>query len=88
MNMYLSGDETEARENEEEIPSLKEVHMKYRVHRLDIIKENGRGQLEQFLNRLEGDVVAIIPNFRKTTLAQIYGVAGKVDFLLIVEKTR
>jgi hypothetical protein len=62
--------------------------MKYKVYRLDIIKENGQGQLEQFLNHLEGDVVAIIPNFRKTTLAQIYGVAGKVDFLLIVEKAK
>ena len=62
--------------------------MKYKVHRWDMVKENGQGRLEQFLNQLEGDVVAIIPNFRKTTLAQFYGVAGKVDFLLIVEKLK
>ena len=62
--------------------------MKYKVHRLDIIKENGLGQLEQFLNNLEGEVVTIIPNIKKTSLSQIYGVAGKVDFLLIVEKTK
>ena len=43
--------------------------------------------MEQFLNNLEGELVTIIPNFKKTTLAQIYGVAGKVDFLLIIEKT-
>jgi hypothetical protein len=31
-------------------------------------------------------VVSIIPNIRKTTLAQIYGVTRKIDFLLIVER--
>lgn len=41
---------------------------------------------EEFLNGLSGDVVAIIPNVRKTTLAQIYGVSRKIDFLLIVER--
>jgi hypothetical protein len=62
--------------------------MKYKVHRWDMVKENRQGQLEQFLNQMEGDIAAIIPNFRKTSLAQFYGVAGKVDFLLIVEKTK
>jgi hypothetical protein len=61
--------------------------MKYRVHCLDFGARDDRDKLEQFLNNLEGELVAIIPNFKKTTLAQIYGVAGKVDFLLIVEKT-
>ncbi len=44
-------------------------------------------KLEAFLNGLGGEVVSIIPNVRKTTLAQIYGVTRKVDFLLIVERT-
>jgi hypothetical protein len=61
--------------------------MKYRVHRFDIKMEHDQGRLEQFLNSLQGELVSIIPNIRKTTLAQIYGVTDKIDFLLIVEKT-
>jgi len=60
--------------------------MKYKVHRLDIIMENDQIKLEQFLNNLEGEIVTIIPNIKKTSLSQIYGVRAKVDFLLIVEK--
>jgi hypothetical protein len=67
---------------------LKEVKMRYKVHRLDIIKENGQNQLERFLNNLEGEVVTIIPNIKKTSLSQIYGVTAKVNFLLIVEKIK
>ncbi len=53
--------------------------MKYRVHRYNILMTAGQGDLERFLNGLEGEIVAIIPNvtwFPKT----------QVDFLLIVEK--
>jgi hypothetical protein len=60
--------------------------MKYRVHRLQIKGEDSQTKLEQFLNNLEGDVVSILPIIKKSSLAQIYGVTGKVDFLLIVEK--
>ena len=59
--------------------------MRYRVHRFDIAMETDADKLETILNGLDGAVVAIIPNVRKTTLAQIYGVARKIDFLLIVE---
>ena len=58
----------------------------YKVHRFDIHMERDAPKLEAFLNGLRGDVVAIIPNVKKTTLAQIYGMSRKVDFLLIVEK--
>jgi hypothetical protein len=87
-NMDLAGDETGVRGDEEEMTSLKEVNMKYKVHRLDIIMENGQSQLEQFLNNLEGEVVTIIPNIKKTSLSQIYGATAKVNFLLIVEKIK
>ena len=53
---------------------------KYRVHRYDIRMTADQSKLEQFLNSLEGEIVAIIPNvtwFPSTT---------HVDFLLIVEK--
>ncbi|MCB2206259.1 hypothetical protein KQI65_16060 [bacterium] len=60
--------------------------MKYKVHQYDIDMRKGRDDLERFLNTLEGDVVAIIPNNKNTTLAQIYGITKKIDFLLIIEK--
>ena len=52
---------------------------KYRVHRFNISMTKDQSKLEQFLNGLEGEVVAIIPNV--TPLPATY-----VDFLLIVEK--
>jgi hypothetical protein len=60
--------------------------MSYKVHRLDVVMEKDSEKLETFLNGLRGEVVAIIPNIKKTTLAQIYGATRKVDFLLIVER--
>ena len=60
--------------------------MSYNVHRFDIRMEEDASKLEASLNGLMGEVVAIIPNVKKTTLAQIYGATRKVDFLLIVER--
>ena len=53
--------------------------MKYRVHRFSISMTRDQQKLEKFLNSLEGDVVAIIPNVTPFP-------ATFVDFLLIVEK--
>ncbi len=53
--------------------------MKYRVHHFNIKMTSEQGKLEQFLNSLEGEVVAIIPNVTPFP-------ATFVDFLLIVEK--
>jgi hypothetical protein len=61
--------------------------MSYRVHRFDIDMESDAHELEAFLNQLDGEVVSIIPNVRRTTLAQIYGISRKVDFVLIVERS-
>ena len=58
----------------------------YRVHRFDIDMEKDASRLEAFLNGLSGEVVTIVPHIKKTTLAQIYGVTRKVDFLLVVER--
>jgi hypothetical protein len=54
--------------------------MKYKVHRLDVKMTRDQSKLEEYLNSLEGDVVAIIPNI---TLGMT---APHIDFLLIVEK--
>lgn len=48
--------------------------------------EKDASTLEAFLNGVSGDVVAIIPHIRKSSLAQIFGVTRKVDFLLVVER--
>lgn len=53
--------------------------MKYRVHHFNIRMTSEQGKLEQFLNSLEGEVVAIIPNVTPFP-------ATFVDFVLIVEK--
>ena len=55
--------------------------MPYKVHRFDLQMTQDGGRLEQFLNGLEGEVVAIVPN---VTLHVLW--APKVDFLLVVEK--
>jgi hypothetical protein len=56
--------------------------LNYKVHRFDIKMTGDKDKLEQFLNSLNGEVVAIIPNvaIRAFWIHQ-------VDFLLIVEKT-
>ena len=53
--------------------------MKYRVHRFSISMTRDQQKLEKFLNSLEGDVVAIIPNITPFP-------ANFVNFLLVVEK--
>ena len=53
--------------------------MKYRVHRFSIRMTTDQQKLEQFLNSLDGDVVAIIPNVTPFP-------ATFVNMLLIVEK--
>ena len=56
--------------------------MKYKVHRLEIRMTRDEDKLEQFLNSLEGEVIAIIPNVAPVPLS----LHAEVDFLLIVEK--
>jgi hypothetical protein len=55
--------------------------MKCKVHRLDIKMTADPAKLEEFLNNLAGEVIAIIPNVSVGFLA-----LPQVDFLLIVEK--
>lgn len=55
--------------------------MRYRVHRFDIRMTRDQGNLERFLNSLEGEVVAIIPN---VSIQAMW--VHQVDFVLVVEK--
>jgi hypothetical protein len=58
--------------------------MKYRVHRIEVKNSNMQDKLEQYLNKLDGEVVSIIPNVRPTF--QLMGATAKIDYLLVVEK--
>jgi len=55
--------------------------MKYKVHQFNIEMDKDQDKLEQFLDSLKGEVIAIVPNIKVGWMA-----AHKVDFLLIVEK--
>ena len=60
------------------------MQAKHRLHRLDIRMKADQSKLEQFLNSLEGEVVAIIPSISpKMTVG---GMGAKVHFLQIIEK--
>ncbi len=60
--------------------------MKYKIHRFEMNMEKDQEKLESFLNSITGEIISIIPNNKKMSLAQIYGFTRKIDFLLIVEK--
>lgn len=55
--------------------------MSYRVHSFELDMKRDQTRLEQFLNSLTGEIVAVLPNV-------IGGPAGgaAVDFLLIIER--
>ena len=59
--------------------------MRYKVHRVDVKRDNMQEKLELFINRLNGKVISIIPNVRPTF--QFMGATAKIDFLLVVEST-
>lgn len=58
--------------------------MKYRVHKLEVKRDNVEEKLERFLNQLKGDAVAVLPFVQPTF--QLMGATAKVDFLVIVER--
>ena len=62
------------------------MNMRYRVHRFDIDMSKDQSKLEQFLNQLEGEVVAITPSVNPKFTPG--GMGAKTNFLLIVEKTK
>jgi len=58
--------------------------MKYRVHRIEVSKDNLQECLEHFLNNLEGEVISVLPNVTQYFLC--YG--AKVNCILVVEKMK
>jgi len=62
------------------------METKYKIHHFEIRMTKDKDKLELFLNSLDGEVVAIIPNVQPTF--QLMGATAKVNFLLIVEKIK
>lgn len=62
--------------------------MKYKVHHYEINMETDQAKFEDFLNSLKGEVVSIVPNNRRVSLAQIYGLSRKINYLYVVEKIK
>ena len=60
--------------------------MKYKVHRLEVKKENAQEKLEQLLNSLKGEVLSVMPFVVPSF--QFMGATSKVDYLLIVERIK
>ena len=54
---------------------------KYRVHRFNLSMTRDQRKLEEFLNNLDGEVVAIIPNIVPIP-------ANYVNFVLIIERIK
>lgn len=54
---------------------------RYQVRRFDLKMTSEQSRLEQFLNSLEGEIVAIIP-----TVTLAVPSAHRVDFVLVVER--
>lgn len=59
--------------------------MKYHVHRLEVRRSTAQETLQNFLNQLEGEVMAVLPY--TTPVFRLMGATSKTEFLLIVEKT-
>ena len=62
------------------------METKYKVHSFELKMTKDKDKLEQFLNGLDGEVIAIIPNVQPKFLPM--GATAVVDFLLIVEKIK
>ncbi len=53
--------------------------MKYKVHKIEVKSSNMQEKLEDYLNKIQGEVVSVIPNVRPTF--QIMGATAKIDSL-------
>ena len=60
--------------------------LRYKVHKLEVKRDNMKDKLEQFLNELSGEIISVLPNVKPTF--QLMGATAKVDFLLIIERVR
>ena len=60
--------------------------MKYRVHRIDVKRDNMQEKLENFINKMDGELISVMPDVRPTF--QLMGATAKIDFILVIEKLK
>ncbi len=60
--------------------------MKYRVHRIGVNSSDMQEKLEQFLNKLDGAVISVVPNISPSLM--FLGGSAKIDYLLIIEQLK
>jgi hypothetical protein len=60
--------------------------MKYKVHRIDVKRDNLQYKLEEFLNGIDGEIISVLPNVKPTFM--MLGGTATVDYLLVVEKVQ
>lgn len=60
--------------------------MKYRVHRIDVKSDNMQEKLENFINKMDGEIISVIPDVRPTF--QGMGATAKIHSILVVEKVK
>lgn len=53
---------------------------------IDVKRNNMQEKLEGFINKLEGEVISVVPNVKPIFMP--FGGTARVDFLLITEKIR
>ena len=60
--------------------------MKYRVNRIDVKTGDMQEKLENFINKMDGDLISVIPNVKPTFM--MMGATAKVNYILVVEKLK
>ena len=60
--------------------------MKYSVHRIEVKTDNMQEKLEDFINKMDGELISAIPNVRPAF--QGMGGTAKIDYILAVEKIK
>jgi hypothetical protein len=58
--------------------------MKYKVHQFDEKSKNIQHDLEDFINKLNGEIISALPHLTPTF--QLKGSTTKIDYYLIVER--
>ena len=60
--------------------------MKYRVHRIDVNRDNMQEKLENFINKMDGELISVMPDVRPTFRPM--GATARIDFILVIEKLK
>ena len=61
-----------------------EMKARYRVHRFDVVMRRDQARFEQFLNSLEGEVVAVIPSVSPSWT--FGGMGARTHYFWVIER--